>query len=273
MPSRAWLRKIHANVDTSYMLETYKVVPDDPTIEVSDCGNIRHAHTHQRYTLEHGNTGYMNLRRNKNGKNHRRTVHRLVLMAHNRMPVPGEVCNHKDGNKCNNRLANLEWTTSSGNIRHAYTTGLMDTGENHGAARLTDQQVKEMREDHAGGLKGKALADKYGVSVEQTCRIVNGKSRKLAGHSFIDMAFGNRIGATHPHCKLNPADVLEIREAHSNGAVSGRLAKKYGVSRAAMANVIKGDSFRWLKTEADLHRYEAWKRDVDAYEQQYGKVG
>lgn len=51
--------------------------------------------------------------------------HRLVLLTFE----PNEnsdnlVVNHKDGNIKNNRLNNLEWTTSSGNTQHAYDTGL-----------------------------------------------------------------------------------------------------------------------------------------------------
>ena len=32
--------------------------------------------------------------------------------------------NHKDGNRSNNRLYNLEWCTRSENMQHAYDTGL-----------------------------------------------------------------------------------------------------------------------------------------------------
>lgn len=36
------------------------------------------------------------------------------------------IVNHKDGNKQNNTLENIEWVTHSGNLTHAYQTGLRD---------------------------------------------------------------------------------------------------------------------------------------------------
>lgn len=53
-------------------------------------------------------------------------IHRLLALAF--IPIPSNIetplPNHKDGNKENNLLSNLEWTTYSGNITHAYQTGL-----------------------------------------------------------------------------------------------------------------------------------------------------
>ena len=53
-------------------------------------------------------------------------VHRLVLMAFNPNPNQNELLvNHIDGNKCNNIITNLEWTTYSGNAIHAYEHNLI----------------------------------------------------------------------------------------------------------------------------------------------------
>jgi hypothetical protein len=55
-----------------------------------------------------------------------RYVHRLVLRAFR--PDPGinrAQGNHENGNKGDNRLENLAWTSASGNARHAHDTGLI----------------------------------------------------------------------------------------------------------------------------------------------------
>lgn len=54
-------------------------------------------------------------------------LHRIVLIAHKGYEAGKPWVNHKDGNKSNNHIDNLEWTTISENIQHAHDTGLRKT--------------------------------------------------------------------------------------------------------------------------------------------------
>lgn len=65
-----------------------------------------------------------------------RTIHRLVAIAF--IPNPKELCqvNHKDGNKTNNHVQNLEWCSVSENNLHAYRTGLKKATSDHLKKRI-----------------------------------------------------------------------------------------------------------------------------------------
>lgn len=77
------------------------------------------------------------------GKNICFKVHRLVAEAF--IPNPGRKpeVNHKDGNKANNRIENLEWCTNKENISHAIDYGLIvgKRGIDNCNAKLTMEQV------------------------------------------------------------------------------------------------------------------------------------
>lgn len=51
-------------------------------------------------------------------------VHRLVAEAHIPNPLELPEVNHKNGDRFNNQISNLEWVNSSGNSQHAADTGL-----------------------------------------------------------------------------------------------------------------------------------------------------
>lgn len=69
-------------------------------------------------------TGYLRVALSKNGKTKRFLVHRLVAIAYIPNPENKKQVNHKDGNKQNNAVENLEWCTISENAQHAFATGL-----------------------------------------------------------------------------------------------------------------------------------------------------
>jgi hypothetical protein len=80
-----------------------------------------------------------------NGKN--RYVHQLVAQAFFSNPDNKKTVNHKDGDKTNNHVDNLEWATYTENCLHAVRVlGAKGAhGATHPRAKLNDDQVREIR--------------------------------------------------------------------------------------------------------------------------------
>lgn len=99
------------------------VVGYEEKYEVSNCGNVRSFKTKILLNPPLTPKGYVRVSLyNKKSKNY--LVHRLVAEAFIPNPDNKPFINHIDGNKENNRISNLEWTTSSENLIHAYENGL-----------------------------------------------------------------------------------------------------------------------------------------------------
>lgn len=114
--------------------------------EVSNLGEVRYKNT-GRHLSPFLSKGYMRIGLMTNDRGQQKfPVHRLVAAAF----VDGKTeerrfVNHIDGNKCNNRVDNLEWVTASENTVHAIRSGLLKivNGENNGRANTTEKTVRD----------------------------------------------------------------------------------------------------------------------------------
>lgn len=70
------------------------------------------------------NSGYECIKLTALKSNKHRLIHRLVAETFIPNPDNKPEVNHKDGNKLNNTVENLEWVTSSENKRHSLVTGI-----------------------------------------------------------------------------------------------------------------------------------------------------
>ena len=70
--------------------------------------------------------GYLRVQLQKDGVGKAHMIHRLVAMAFLGAPQEREQVNHKNGDKQDNYLGNLEWVSPSGNLQHAYDEGLRE---------------------------------------------------------------------------------------------------------------------------------------------------
>lgn len=166
----------------------WRILPSCEFYEVSDDGQVRSI---DRVLTLRGRGGELYERtkkgallkplRHTNGylmvnAPNRRTIHALVLEAFIGERPKGYDINHKDGDKTNNRLANLEYCSRGENMRHAVATGLcpkppVKRGIEQHKAVLDEIQVREIRAKYANGKGVAAMAREYGVG-ESTIRNV-----------------------------------------------------------------------------------------------------
>ena len=103
-------------------------------------------------------------------------VHRLVAKLYIPNPENKPQVNHKDGNKLNNNVDNLEWVTNKENTIHAIKTGLQPIEEKSKVAKLKRSQVQFIKSHDE--MTRKELADLFNISENTISDIRNGKTWK-----------------------------------------------------------------------------------------------
>lgn len=122
--------------------------------QVSNCGRVKslaretnaviQMNTEDRIkkASQKGKDGYLTVQLYKNNTAKSVYVHRLVAESFIPNPLKKKTVNHKNGNKQDNRVENLEWMTYKENNKHAYDTGLND--EKHRRNNRTSIAVRQL---------------------------------------------------------------------------------------------------------------------------------
>lgn len=87
--------------------------------QVSSWGRIRNAESGKIIKPYVNSKGYLKTSLYNGEKNVKKRVNRLVAIAFIENPYNYPQVNHKDGNKQNNSISNLEWVTNTENQKHA----------------------------------------------------------------------------------------------------------------------------------------------------------
>jgi hypothetical protein len=164
-------------------METFKaVVGYEKLYEVSDAGNVRTLIQKPPRLLKpgFGTSGYRFVNLTKRGEIRNRMIHRLVAEAFIGPLEKGMEVNHKNGDKHDNRLENLEFVTRSENIKHRIRVlGIkahICRGIQSGNARFTETQVKNMREQWECGILPREIAAHYGCSLSAVWHVLKRRS-------------------------------------------------------------------------------------------------
>lgn len=159
--------------------------------QVSNIGRVRRLLDRHQNSLDRNiilkpqtdRNGYKTVYLSKNNNRKIIHIHRLVAIGFLPNPDNKRCVNHKDGNKANNRVENLEWCTYSENTIHALENRLKipERGEDVHNAALTNEQADAIRKEYIFRSKEHnlfTLAQKYGVSPSTIHLIVKNKHYK-----------------------------------------------------------------------------------------------
>lgn len=116
-------------------MEIWKTAKNHPNYEISSHGRLKKKATGKILVLTDDSRGYPSATFIDDDGPHTKTIHRVVAETFLPNPEGKRTVNHKDGNKRNNHISNLEWNTMSENISHAYRNGLKARPDNAGSPK------------------------------------------------------------------------------------------------------------------------------------------
>ena len=113
--------------------------------QVSNIGRVKSLTTGNLKALTLFKNSYHKLVLYKHNKQSTFYIHQLVAKAFIHNPDNKITINHIDGNKLNNNVNNLEWTTYLENMTHAIKNNLINNvGESNRGSKLSESQVIEI---------------------------------------------------------------------------------------------------------------------------------
>lgn len=133
----------------------------------------------KQLSLRRHKSGHLDVRVKINGQRTMVGAHVLTCWAFHGPCPPGLECCHKDGVPDHNVPDNLYWGTRAQNIEDQRRHGVYQQGSRSGLAKLTEDQVREIRRLYAeGGHSNYSLADQFGVNHATVWQILSRRTWK-----------------------------------------------------------------------------------------------
>lgn len=181
-------------------------------------------------------------------------VHRLVLMAHMRLPLPEETdVNHRDFNTSNNLIGNLEWATRKSNMEYSSVRGrLYGAVARGGRTKLTSEQVAGILLAGASGHTPQhAIAKKFGIRQQTVSKILNGHRWTFGDARGVPVIDTGVRARTPLNTRLSVMEVRDIKALGYTKSLSA-IATMFGVSRNCVQNVRDGTTWKDITSPFEL---------------------
>lgn len=163
-------------------------------------------------------------------------VHRLVMLAfrgHSRLQV-----NHKDFNKQNNHIENLEYVTQSENMKWNVLNKHSHVGEMNAKAKLDWAKVLTIY-TLSNFKTNSSLADHYGVAELSVEKVRQGKNWSCLYYACPkvvrkDINSLKKMGWINPKRKYTDKEKKQVLEMVAQGVRQAEIAKKFGTSLSCL---------------------------------------
>lgn len=154
------------------------VVGYEGLYQVSNLGRVKRNRHIKSTSLDRG--GYVTVSLCKKSNQKTLKMHRLVALSFIPNPLRKKTVNHIDGNKKNNCVDNLEWSTYSENHKHAYKLGLKKvTDAQRKSASETGKRTCEMNRKKKAVVCFNEIERYIFASAHDGARFVNGSASAI----------------------------------------------------------------------------------------------
>lgn len=171
--------------------------------------------------------GYLRIGfRNNDGKRHQEKVSRIVWKTFRGDIPEGYQVDHKDFNKENNHIDNLQLLSNSDNIKknYKYNRACFTRGSINGSTKLDTLKIGNILFDSMKGLEIKHISEKYNISIKQVSRIINSEAWEniyidnLISKEFLGLEIIYDLSVNNKHSYTIKSNYI------SSNTVTGRLS-------------------------------------------------
>lgn len=165
-------------------------------------------------------------------------IHILVAEVFLERPEGAVEVNHKNCNKRNNYVTNLEWITHTANMKHGWQNSCFHKGEDTYIAILTEKDVCEIKRAFVEyRLSNTELATKYGVAKGTISKI---RSKQTWKDVMPELVFPPGSPDESNKKKLCGEDIPMIREFYANGLSLAEIGRKFNVHSGTINGIVTG---------------------------------
>lgn len=230
-----------------------KPINNFPNYSITVDGTVINTKTKQVKKAWLGKNGYYHVDLYHTNKSTKVAIHRLLAMHFIPNPDNKRTVNHIDGCKTNNCLTNLEWSTDSENIQHAYDNNL-----NHQPKKISTSDLEQIFSRFLQGENLTTIVKDYSFSLPTVSTYIEdyvksiGKLEEFNAEKIKQkqLRSKNSNRETYAITATNVTNPLDVRQFISLSEAARQLDKSSSgpISNALSGRAKSAYGFYWVKS-------------------------